>query len=112
MIKENLNSTHERLAKINPFLVLPQHLPVKLLLLHGLKDVVIDWRASFKLHYQLSKNKLNREKVNLYLCRYSDHGEFPFLGDYIPNSLRWKNRKRTSRFTFTSLLCSYLQKNL
>ncbi|CAG8448134.1 805_t:CDS:2 [Racocetra fulgida] len=44
--------------------------------------------ASFRLHYQLSKNKLNRNKINLYLCRYADHGEFPFLGDYIPDNLR------------------------
>ena len=112
LIKETLNSSQQKLEKINPYLVLPQNLPIKLLLLHGLEDVVIDWRASFKLHYQLSKNKLNKDKVNLYLCRYADHGEFAFLGDYVPNSLRWKKRKRNSQFTFTSLFCSYLEKNL
>jgi len=42
MIKETLHSSREKLERINPYLVLPQDLPVKLLLLHGLKDVVID----------------------------------------------------------------------
>lgn len=112
IIKETLHSSREKLERVNPYLVLPQDLPIKLLLLHGLEDAVIDWRASFKLHYQLSKNKLNKNKINLYLCRYADHGEFPFLGDHIPDSLRWKNRKKHSRFTFTTLFCSYLAKNL
>jgi hypothetical protein len=88
MIKDTLNSSREKLEKINPYLVLPQDLPIKLLLLHGLEDAVIDWRASFRLHYQLNKNKLNKGKVNLYLCRYADHGELPFLADHIPDSLR------------------------
>jgi dipeptidyl aminopeptidase/acylaminoacyl peptidase len=112
LIKESLNSSREKLESINPYLVLPQELPVKLLLLHGLEDAVIDWRASFKLHYQLSKSKLNKKKVNLYLCRHADHGELPFISDYVPNSLCWKNRKRKSQFNFTTLFCNYLQKNL
>ena len=112
IIKETLHSSREELVKVNPYLVLPQVLPIKLLLLHGLEDAVIDWRASFKLHYQLNKNKLNKNKINLYLCRHADHGELPFISDYVPNSLRWKSRKRKSRYTFTGLFCSYLAKNL
>jgi dipeptidyl aminopeptidase/acylaminoacyl peptidase len=112
MIKDTLNSSREKLEKINPYLVLPQDLPIKLLLLHGLEDAVIDWRASFRLHYQLNKNKLNKGKVNLYLCRYADHGELPFLADHIPDSLRWKTKKQHSQFTFTTLFCNYLQRNL
>jgi hypothetical protein len=112
IIKETLHSSREKLEKINPYLVLPRDLPVKLLLLHGLEDAVINWQASFKLHYQLSKNKLNKNKINLYLCRHADHGELPFLGDNIPNSLRWKGRKKASQYTFTGLFCNYLEKNL
>jgi hypothetical protein len=41
MIKNTLNSSQEKLEKINPYLVLPQDLPLKLLLLHGLQDAVI-----------------------------------------------------------------------
>ncbi|CFW92793.1 Putative hydrolase [endosymbiont DhMRE of Dentiscutata heterogama] len=112
LVKETLHSSQEKLERINPYLVLPQNLPIKLLLLHGLQDAVIGWQASFRLHYQLSKNKLNKNKINLYLCRYADHGEFPFLGDYIPDSLRWKKRKKHSKYTFTGLFCNYLEKNL
>ena len=112
VIKETLHSSREKLERIDPYLVLPQDLPIKLLLLHGLEDAVISWQASFKLHYQLSKNKLNKNKINLYLCCYADHGELPFLGDNIPNSLRWKKRKRNSQYTFTGLFCNYLEKNL
>jgi hypothetical protein len=112
MIKNTLNSSQEKLEKINPYLVLPQDLPIKLLLLHGLQDAVIGWQATFKLHYQLNKNKSNKNKVNLYLCCHADHGELPFLGDNLPSSLRWKTRKKHSRFTFTGLFCSYLEKNL
>jgi hypothetical protein len=88
MIKEILHSSREKLEKVNPYLVLPHDLPIKLLLLHGLEDAVIGWQASSKIYYQLNKNKLNKSKVNLYLCRNADHGELPFLGDNIPNSLR------------------------
>ena len=112
MIKDTLHSSQEKLERVNPYLVLPESLPVKLLLLHGLEDAVIDWRASFKLHYQLSKNKLNKNKINLYLCRHADHGELPFISDYVPHSLCWKNRKKKSQFNFTTLFCNYLQKNL
>jgi hypothetical protein len=112
IIKETLHSSREKLEKINPYSVLPQDLPIKLLLLHGLEDAIINWQSSFRIHWQLSKNKLNKNKINLYLCRHADHGEFPFLGDYVPNSLCWKTRKKTSRYNFSSLFCSYLQKNL
>lgn len=112
IIKEVLHTSHSKLEKVNPFLSLPQELPIKLLLLHGLKDSFLDWRASFRSYYQLSKSKLNRGKVNLYLCRYADHGDLPFMADFVPNSLRWKTRKTPSKFTFTTLFCNYLQKNL
>ncbi|MCE8163567.1 MAG: alpha/beta fold hydrolase [Candidatus Moeniiplasma glomeromycotorum] len=112
LIKEKLYSTKEKLEKINPYLVLPRDLPIKLLLLHGLQDSLLDWRGSFHLYYQLSKNKFNKNKISLYLCSKADHGEFPFIGDNIPGSLRWKKRKRKSRHTFTSLFCNYLAKNL
>lgn len=112
IIHEVLNSSQEKLEKVNPFLTLPQKLPIKLLLLHGLKDSFLDWRASFNLYFQLNKSKLNNDRVNFYLCRYADHGDLPFMADYIPNSLRWKTRKRRSRFNFTTLFCNYLQKNL
>lgn len=112
VIKEILHSSQEELEKVNPYLVLPQDLPVKLLFLHGLEDVVIGWQASSKFHHQLIKSKLNKGKVNLYLCRYADHGEFPFLADNIPGSLRWKKDKKSSRYTFTGLFCNYLEKNL
>ena len=41
MIKETLHSSREELEKVNPYSVLPQNLPIKLLLLHGLEDAVI-----------------------------------------------------------------------
>jgi hypothetical protein len=112
LIKEFLHSSREKLEKINPFLALPQDLPIKLLFLHGLDDAVIDWQSSFKLHRQLSKNELNKNKVNLYLCCKADHGELPFLADNIPNSLRWRRKGKNSQYTFTGLFCNYLEKNL
>ncbi|MEG7978897.1 MAG: hypothetical protein NY202_03170 [Mollicutes bacterium UO1] len=42
LIKGTLNSSQQRLEKINPYLVLPQNLPIKVLLLHGLEDAVIN----------------------------------------------------------------------
>jgi len=112
IITEKLHSTREKLEKISPYLALPQQLPIKLLLVHGLQDVVINWRASFKLWYQLRKSEENKDKINLYFFRHADHGEVPFIGDYVPNSTRWKTRKRSSQYTFSGLFCNYLQKNL
>lgn len=112
VINELLNTSHSKLEKVNPFLSLPQELPIKLLLLHGLNDNFLDWRASFRTYLQLSKNKLNKGKINLYLCRYADHGDLPFIADYVPNSLRWKKNSQGSQFNFTTLFCNYLQKNL
>ena len=112
LIRETLRTTREQLEKVNPLLSLPHQIPVKLLLLHGLDDMVISWRASFWIYYQLSKNRLNRERVNLYFCRNADHGEVSFIGDYVENSLCWKSRNRQSIHTFSSLFFSYLEKNL
>ncbi|WNE40752.1 MAG: 2-succinyl-6-hydroxy-2,4-cyclohexadiene-1-carboxylate synthase [Mycoplasmataceae bacterium] len=112
LIKEFLCSSREKLEKINPYSTLPQNLPIKLLLLHGLEDGVIGWESSFKLYSQVKKNQFNKNKINLYLCCNADHGELPFLGDNIPNSLRWKNKNKNSQYTFTNLFCSYLEKNL
>lgn len=112
IVREVFNSSHSKLEKVNPFLSLPQELPTKLLILHGLKDSFLDWQASYDIYYQLNKNKLNKDKINLYLCRQADHGDLPFIADYVPNSLRWKNRRRGSQYTFTELFCNYLQKNL
>ncbi|KLL02511.1 MAG: alpha/beta hydrolase family protein [Mycoplasmataceae bacterium RC_NB112A] len=112
LIRETLHTTREQLEKVNPLLSLPHQIPVKLLFLHGLDDMVIDWRASFRLYYQLNKNILNHRQINLYLCRNADHGEVPFVGDYVPNSLRWKSLNRQSNHTFSSLFFSYLEKNL
>jgi len=67
---------------------LPQRLPIKLLLLHGLEDSVLNWRASSKIYHQLIKDKANKGKVNLYLCNNADHGDLPFIADFVPNSLR------------------------
>lgn len=112
MIRETLHSTQDQLERVNPLLSLTHQLPVKLLLLHGLDDAVLDWRASFRLYHQLKKNKINQGRVNLYFCLNADHGEIPFIGDYVPNSLCWKSRTRHSHHTFSSLLFHYLQKNL
>ncbi|MCE8163078.1 MAG: alpha/beta fold hydrolase [Candidatus Moeniiplasma glomeromycotorum] len=112
LIHESLRATQSQLEKINPLLDLPHRLPVKLLLLHGLDDEVIDWRATFRLYHQLNKNKLNQGQVSLYFCKDADHGEFSFVGDYVPNSLRWKSRTRQSVHTFSSLFFNYLEKNL
>ena len=59
LIRESLKTSRKNLEKINPYLSLPQQLPIKLLLIHGLEDVIINWRASFNLWYQLRKDKLN-----------------------------------------------------
>ena len=112
IVKEFLNSSYDRLEKVNPFLALPQQLPIKLLLLHGLEDSMLDWRASFDIYCQLTKDKLNKGKVNLYLCSDADHGDLPFIADFVPNSLRWKSSKKVSYFNFTTLLYKYLEKNL
>lgn len=112
IIKETLRSSREKLEKVNPYLSLPQDLPIKLLLLHGLEDAVIGWQASLKIHNQISKNKFNKNKINLYLCYDADHGELPFLADNVPNSLRWKKKRKKSKYNFTNLFCSYLEKNL
>jgi hypothetical protein len=42
IVKELLSSSYDKLEKVNPFLALPQRLPIKLLLLHGLEDSVLD----------------------------------------------------------------------
>ena len=42
IITEKLLSAREKLEKISPYLVLPQQLPVKLLLVHGLEDAVVN----------------------------------------------------------------------
>jgi hypothetical protein len=112
IVKELLSSSYDKLEKVNPFLALPQRLPIKLLLLHGLEDSVLDWRATSNIYHQLIKEKSNKGKVNLYFCRNADHGDLPFIADFVPNSLRWKGSKRISYFTFTTLLCKYLEKNL
>lgn len=112
IVKEVLLSSQEKLEKINPYSTLPQNLPIKLLFLHGLEDKVIGWQASLKFYNQLSKNELNKNKINLYFCFNADHGELPFLADNIPDSLRWKKRKKKSKYNFTNLFCSYLEKNL
>jgi pimeloyl-ACP methyl ester carboxylesterase len=88
IVKEFLNSSWDKLEKVNPFLVLPQQLPVKLLLLHGLEDSVLNWQASSNIYYQLTKDKLNKGKINLYFCNNADHGDLPFIADFVPNSLR------------------------
>lgn len=111
-LSRNLKTEIKILEKINPFLSLPEVLPLKLLLLHGLEDSVINWRASRDIYEQLKRNKLNRDKVNLYLCVGSDHGDFSFISDLIKGSLRWKDKKIRSKFTFRQMLYKYLEKNL
>ncbi|CAG8440131.1 11514_t:CDS:10 [Ambispora leptoticha] len=89
MVKELLNSSYDKLEKVNPFMVLPQQLPIKLLLLHGLEDSMLDWRASSSVYYQLIKDKANRGKINLYFCRDADHGDLPFIADFVPNMVEY-----------------------
>lgn len=111
LISGVLNSSYQDLEKVNPLDALPAVLPVKLLLIHGLKDSIIHWKSSLNIFNKLKKNELNKKKVNLYFCRHADHGEIPFLGDFLPQSLLWKNKKKVSCFTFSTLFFNYLGKN-
>jgi hypothetical protein len=52
-----------------------------------MKDSFLNWQVSYNTYCQLSKNKLNKGKVNFYLCRHANHGDLPFIADYVPNSL-------------------------
>lgn len=88
IVKEFLHTSYDKLEKVNPFLSLPQHLPIKILILHGLEDSMLDWRASSNIYHQLTKDKLNKGKINLYFCSNADHGDLPFIADFVPDSLR------------------------
>ncbi|CAI2172092.1 12612_t:CDS:2 [Funneliformis geosporum] len=94
MVKEFLHTSYDKLEKVNPFLNLPQQLPIKILLLHGLEDSMLDWRATSNIYHQLTKDKkLNKGKINLYLCSNADHGDLPFIADFVPDKVDWAKAK-------------------
>jgi hypothetical protein len=99
--------------KKEPISILPDKLSLKLLLLHGIADTVISWRASYNIWKYFWKNPVNRLKVNCYLFVDADHGEAPIIGNVLLGKLRWvRNLRRKSRFeTFTELLITFLKKN-
>lgn len=104
-----LNSPFD-IAEISPISLLPKKLKVKLLLLHGLQDTVISWKSSFNVWERLRQE--NKGMVNLYLFDYADHGEVPFFGDFLPNSVHWMEEKeKVSKFSFSSLLFAFLDNN-
>jgi len=111
-INEQLNSSEEKFDKINPLFVLPHSLPIKLLILHGISDSVISSKSSLRIYEKITKNPFNKKKINIYFCKYSDHGDLPFISDFIPNSLKWKTHKKNSKYNFTSLFFNYLERNL
>ncbi|RHZ35412.1 alpha/beta hydrolase family protein [endosymbiont GvMRE of Glomus versiforme] len=112
LIENKLKSTKQALKEISPFINMPWRLPVKLLLLHGLEDSIVEWKCSLNFYHRLKRT--NKKKINLYLFKHADHGEVSFIGDHVPDSIRWRTSKKESQkySTFTELLYNYLQKNL
>jgi hypothetical protein len=88
MIRDILKTTHENLLRINVLLSLPQKLPIKLLLIHGLDDLVINYSASSVIYEKLRISNSNKDKLNIYFCGNADHGEVPFIGDFVEGSMR------------------------
>jgi len=110
LVYDVLNTSYQVLEKINLLDNLPSELSLNLLLLHGLEDQFINWEASLNIWNKLQENELSKKKVILYLCRHANHGEIPFIGDYLPKSLLYDGEK-VSRFTFSNLFVNYLRKN-
>jgi len=103
----------ETIITANPLDELPYDLAPKLLLLHGLKDKIISWQSSLNIWKHFQKNMGDNSRVNAYFFHYAGHGEVPFFGDALANNIRWiKQKKSNSRFSYSSLLYSFLTKNL
>jgi uncharacterized protein len=106
-----LNSPFD-ISEISPILSLPEKLKIKLLLLHGFKDTAISWKSSFNIWRKLNEKEENKGMVNLYLFDEADHGDVAFFGDFFPNSVHWaEEMDKVSKFSFSSLLSYFLNKN-
>ncbi len=100
------------ISTINPILSLPKKLEIKLLLLHGLDDTVIQWDSSVQIWKRLNGNPANKNMVHLYLFENADHGELPFLGDYLPNSVsQIRKKKKRAKCSFSSIILNFLAGN-
>lgn len=110
-IKKRLGTNFNKLANISPVFNIPKENVIPILFLHGMKDQFINWRSSLNIFNKLRKNG-NSDKLSIYFCKFSDHGELPVFSDFIPNSLYCYKEKKNTKHSFSSLFFTYLEKNL